>query len=185
MSVTKLRKFSMAGFTLVELMVVVAIIGILSAVAIPNFKTYQAKAKTSEAKLQLASIYSAEIAFMGDADSYASCLLGMGYNPVPEKANRFYTTGFDTVDAVARAPAGFINGIACVNAAAADGVTYFLGGKKVKNHTAAVADIAPSTAVPATGDTFLAAAGGQIGDGVVDVWTITNTKLLTHTTTGY
>lgn len=45
------------GFTLVELMVVVAIIGLLSAVAIPNFKKYQAKAKTSEAK-PLCHIYS-------------------------------------------------------------------------------------------------------------------------------
>ena len=42
-----------SGFTLVELMVVVAIIGLLSAVAIPNFKKYQAKSKISEAKLQL------------------------------------------------------------------------------------------------------------------------------------
>ncbi len=40
------------GFTLVELMVVVAIIGLLSAVAIPNFQKYQARSKTSEAKLQ-------------------------------------------------------------------------------------------------------------------------------------
>ena len=45
---------SKKGFTLVELMVVVAIIGVLTSVAIPNFKRYQAKSKTSEAKIQLA-----------------------------------------------------------------------------------------------------------------------------------
>jgi type IV pilus assembly protein PilA len=48
------------GFTLVELMVVVAIIGLLSAVAVPNFKKYQAKAKISEAKLQLSALYTAQ-----------------------------------------------------------------------------------------------------------------------------
>ena len=47
------RFFNDTGMSLVELMIVVAIIGILSSVAIPNFKKYQAKSKTSEAKLQL------------------------------------------------------------------------------------------------------------------------------------
>lgn len=85
------------GFTLVELMVVVAIIGLLSAVAVPNFKKYQAKAKISEAKLQLSALYTAEASFFSDYNMYAHCLTYMGFDPGPEVANRYYAIGFETI----------------------------------------------------------------------------------------
>lgn len=87
------------GFTLVELMVVVAIIGLLSAVAIPNFKKYQAKAKMSEAKLQLSALYTAEASFYSDYNMYSQCLVYMGFDPGPEWANRYYAVGFSAATA--------------------------------------------------------------------------------------
>lgn len=84
------------GFTLVELMVVVAIIGLLSAVAVPNFKKYQAKAKISEAKLQLSAAYTAEQSFFSDFNIYHHCLTYMGFDPGPEFANRYYMMGFQS-----------------------------------------------------------------------------------------
>lgn len=83
-----------SGFTLVELMIVVAIIGVLSAVAVPNFKKYQAKAKSSEAKVQLAAAYTAQQAFYGDFGIYHTCLAYMGYEPINEYESRYYAIGF-------------------------------------------------------------------------------------------
>ncbi len=67
------------GFTLIELMIVVAIIGILAAIAIPNFLNYQCKAKQSEAKQSLGTIAKDEVAYNAEHDTYTDNLDSLGF----------------------------------------------------------------------------------------------------------
>lgn len=67
------------GFTLIELMIVVAIIGILAAIAIPNYMSYQCKAKQSEAKTMLGAIHTSEIAYQAEENSFTSDFTAIGF----------------------------------------------------------------------------------------------------------
>lgn len=84
-----------AGFTLVELMVVVAVIGLLAAIAIPAFARFQAKAKKSEARVNLRAWVVAEEALYMEKERYSSFVQEIGF--APERGNRFaYVTGQTT-----------------------------------------------------------------------------------------
>ncbi len=75
----KLLKKKEEGFTLIELMIVVAIIGILAAIAIPNFLRYQAKAKQTEAKSNLGSIYTSQITYNAETDTYSNAFTNLDW----------------------------------------------------------------------------------------------------------
>lgn len=66
MNIDAKRLQNAKGFTLIELMIVVAIIGILAAIAIPALTKYMRRAKTSEAKTQLAKLFDATSAYYSE-----------------------------------------------------------------------------------------------------------------------
>jgi type IV pilus assembly protein PilA len=96
-----MRKSIAKGFTLVELMIVVAIIGILAAIAIPNFMKYQLRAKYSEIPTNIKSFYTAQKALMAAERTIAALNGGDG-----RTTGRFFAPG--------PLPIAVIGGGACV-----------------------------------------------------------------------
>lgn len=174
------------GFTLVELMVVVGIIGILSAVAIPKFQTYQAKSKTAEAKIHLAAIYSAEVSLMSDYDNYALCLDYAGYSGPGN--NSYYAVGFaNGASSAANAQVVLNGGAGCI----AGNQRAWPANKRVGGYSATTAAL-PATArvTPTTFDGFDAFAVGGISasfntNALASQWSIDEDKVLTEVRRGY
>ena len=85
---SKMRNRS-KGFTLIELMIVVAIIGILAAIAIPNFLNMRKKSMSSEAKSNLGDLRTMQEAYHVEYGDYASNLGRLDYSQ-PDGARYSY-----------------------------------------------------------------------------------------------
>ncbi|WP_413557815.1 type IV pilin protein [Bdellovibrio sp. HCB209] len=183
----KTTRTSQAGFSLVELMVVVAIIGVLASIAVPAVNKYIAKARQSEAKTNLASLYTSEKAFYAEYTTYDSRFQAVGYSP---EGQLRYNVGFETAGPNATAANGFNN--TTIGTGNTLTRTYcgasgaISNGCAMLNGATGVANTLTLPASTTSQTTFTAAAGAIIHTSVAtgDFWTMDQNKLLINTASG-
>jgi prepilin-type N-terminal cleavage/methylation domain-containing protein len=174
---------SQAGFSLIELMLVVAIIGILAVVVIPNFTRYSAKARAAESKTQLAALFVAEKAFHAEFNSYHTDAANIGYRPT---GSLRYAIGFNTPSTHTVA-----EWTSPIPLTPTDSNTLLpnvcsAGCTNLAQTSAGVAITAVSLATTATMTTFSAAAEGFVGGTTNDIWSIDeNRTVLNNSPGGY
>ena len=174
-----------SGFTLIEIMIAVAIIGILAAVAIANYSTYEARARQGEAKIALTAIYSAQRAFHGEWSAYIDDFRAIGYTP--EGFKRHYSIGWKSSTS-ADSVTGYSGGVG-MNVYEYENIPsswgYDTSGTEFCSRSAALAGLTDAaTGANLNPQTFLVKARGVLRMGIeCDEWQINEQKQLSNTIT--
>jgi type IV pilus assembly protein PilA len=182
------------GFTILELMNVIALIGTLSAIAIPAYTKYLARSRQTEARLELGGAFIIEKGYVVENGTYTACLNQAGFAPTLN-ANRFYSVGIATIPAGLCGPISgldcqrwFWTGAAVTCSAATDAL--FSGNVTATPGALIYGPGAPFEAcvngTNVTEATFTIGACGNVSTTAViyDGWTIDDQKVLTNQLNG-
>ncbi len=85
--------YNSSGFTLIELMLVVAILGILATLATGSFLSYQAKSKQAEAKTNISSVAETAVAYKAEYGTYVTDWSSLGWQAHGTTRYRYWYNG--------------------------------------------------------------------------------------------
>jgi type IV pilus assembly protein PilE len=85
------------GFTLIDLMITVAMVGILAAIAYPSYTNYMVKSRRSSAQTYLMDVAQAEQQYLLDSRSYATSLTALNMT-APSSVAPYYTIAITASD---------------------------------------------------------------------------------------